>query len=53
MLALCPNGQGAFFVTRKRPGMSENQMKMNIGGTKMGIYEELQARGLLAQVTNE
>ena len=33
--------------------MSENQMKMNIGGTKRGIYEELQARGLLAQVTNE
>ena len=33
MLALCPNGQRALFVTRKRLGMSENQMKMNIGGT--------------------
>ncbi len=45
MFALCPHRDGAFFVPS---GESKQKEKDN-----MQIYEELRARGLIAQVTDE
>ena len=45
--------QGAFLFPKKPPGAFSKKSIFWKGLTHMGVYEELQARGLLAQVTNE